>query len=511
MKETRSGLDPWKRGELPAPPDTRGLGLLAVIGPGAIVLGASIGSGEWLIGPATLIRHGMALLWVTLLAVFFQTILNTEVVRYTLYTGEPAFTGFMRTRPSSTFWACVYSALFFFQTGWPGWAGAAAGAVFFLAEGRAAGPGDAAAVHRIAAASFVACVAILVFGGRRIERTLEILNWVMVLFIFSALGLLCLRFASGRDWLGALLGFGGFDLRLGRFNPFPEGADWFLVSAFAAYSGCGGVINLTLSNWARDKGYGMGQVVGFIPTAVGGRKVRLAHTGTVFEPDATSLPRFGGWWRIVKYDQWGIFFCGALLGMALPGILYTSVIEPGRDIRGLAVATELSNAMAARGSAALPLLLALVSVWIMFKTQLDVVEGLVRAITDILWSGSKRLRTWGGGDVRVVYYSLLVAVVAWGLIALSLTQPIILLQLGANVAGIAMAISSIHILRVNTTLLPEPLRPARWRRVALVGMSVFYSFFIYLWLMGGVVPNPEKGFLFNIPRYVSAGATAAPR
>src|SRR5262245_36618800 len=112
--ESRSGLPPWNHGELPSPPSTEGMKLLAVVGPGAIALGAALGSGEWLIGPATFVKYGLTLLWVTLLGAFFQTVLNTEVVRYTLYTGEPAFTGFMRTRPSSRFWAWVYALLFFF-------------------------------------------------------------------------------------------------------------------------------------------------------------------------------------------------------------------------------------------------------------------------------------------------------------------------------------------------------------------------------------------------------------
>ena len=46
-----------------------------------------------------------------------------------LHTGapgvEPVFTGFMRTRPSSTFWAWVYALLYFLQVGWPAWAGTA--------------------------------------------------------------------------------------------------------------------------------------------------------------------------------------------------------------------------------------------------------------------------------------------------------------------------------------------------------------------------------------------------
>ena len=70
----------------------------------------------------------------------------------------------------------------------------------------------------------------------------------------------------------------------------------------------------------------------------------------------------------------------------------------------------------------------------------------------------------------------------WGVIALRLAQPIILLQLGANMAGIIFIIASLHLLYVNTTLLPRELRPPRWRRLALVGVALFYGSFVTLWL-----------------------------
>jgi len=480
-KESRSGLDPWAVDDLPAPPATRGMGLLAVIGPGAIILGVSIGSGEWLLGPAAFVRHGLSLLWVTGVAAFLQTVFNTELIRYTLYTGEPIFTGFMRTRPRSTFWAWTYAALSFLQVGWPGWAGAAAGAIFYVGWGRLATPEDAEAVYWIGVAAFAVCVLVLLFG-RRIERTLEILNWILVVAILGGLAALALAFAKGPAWGAAAAGFAGFDAVSGKFDFFPEGADWFLIGAFAAYSGAGGVINLMLSNWARDKGFGMGAKVGFIPAAVGGKKVSLGHTGRVFRPGPESLPVWRAWWRIVAIDQWGVFFTGALLGMALPAVLYVSFLPKGQDIRGLAVAAELASAMAARGGPALAFVVALMGAWVLFKTQLDILEGLTRAITDILWTGSRRIRAWRGGDVRVVYYSVLAAAVLFGLVALRQAQPIILLQLGANAAGIVFAVSAIHVLRVNTTLLPEELRPPLWRRVALVLMAAFYGFFVVLWI-----------------------------
>ena len=100
---------------------------------------------------------------------------------------------------------------------------------------------------------------------------------------------------------------------------------------------------------------------------------------------------------------------------------------------------------------------------------------MTRAITDILWTGSRRIRAWRGGDVRVLYYTVLMVIAVWGVIALRLAQPIVLLQLGANMAGIVFVVSSLHVLRVNTTLLPEAIRPPLWRRLALVGMSLFYG------------------------------------
>jgi hypothetical protein len=479
--EARSGLDPWRIGELPHAPRPRGLGWFSAIGPGVIVLGVSIGSGEFLLGPAAFVKYGLSLLWVVGVAALLQTLLNLELMRYTMATGEPILTGFMRTRPNSTFWAWFYAAFYFMQMGWPGWAGAAAGAVFFLFSKRLPGAAESGIVYAIGAGLFLLCGLILMVG-RRIERTLEYLNWIMIACIIGGLGVLALLFVPLSTWIAALAGFAGFDVRTGSFQFVPAGADYFLLGAFAAYAGGGGVANLTLSNWARDKGYGMSSSVGFIPAAVGGKKVALAHSGSTFEPNAESLERWRGWWRIVRVDQWGVFFAGAILGMALPALLYVTFVTAGSDIRGLGIAAALAQAVSTQKGALFGGAIAILGVWILFKAQLDILEGMTRAITDILWTGSARIRAWRGGDVRVVYYSVLAVISVWGIIALRLTQPIILLSLSANMAGIVFIISSLHLLYVNTRLLPVGLRPPLWRRLALVALSLFYGFFLALWL-----------------------------
>jgi hypothetical protein len=423
------------------------------------------------------VRHGLTLLWVTTVAVFFQTVFNTELMRYTLATGEPAFTGFMRTRPHSTVWAWFYAVLFFLQVGWPASAGVASGAIFYLFAGRMAGPADVASVYYIGVVTFLLCVALLLVG-RRVERTLELANWVLVTCTLAGFVVLALLFVPSSTWLAGIAGLAGFDPARGGFDLLPANADFFLIAAFVAYSGCGGMMNITLSNWARDKGYGMGQRVGYIPAAVGGERVHLAHTGFMFTPTPEALRRWRGWWRIVRADQWGVFFVGAIVGMMLPALLYVTYLPAGTNIQGLGISAALASSLGAREGAWLALTVAILGAWLLFKTQLDLTEALVRAITDMLWTGSRSVRSWRGGDVRAVYYTVLMVAAAWGIFALRLAQPIILLQIAGNVAGFVFVVATLHLLYINTRFLPQEIRPSRRRCAVLIAMSIFYGFFV---------------------------------
>ncbi|MCM3879370.1 MAG: Nramp family divalent metal transporter [Vicinamibacterales bacterium] len=472
-------MDPWIQAELPSPPTPRGVDWVKVVGPGVIVLGLSIGGGEFLLGPAAFVRFGLSLLWITLAAVFFQTVFNTELMRYTVATGEPVLTGFMRTRPGSTFWAWFYAGLYFLQTGWPYSAGLSAGAIFFLFTKRLAAAGDTATIYNIGAGTFLVCI-LLLLAGRRIERTLELLNWVMVVCILGSFFALAVAFVPLATWFSAGVGLVGFDTSRGGFNFVPKNADFLLLAALAGYSGAGGMVNITLSNWARDKGYGMGERVGYIPAAVGGQKVKLAHTGFIFTPDADSMRRWNGWWRIVRADQWGVFFTGALLGMVLPAVLYVTLLPNGTNIQGLGISAALASGIVTKSGPLLGGVVAVLGAWILFKTQLDIVEGMVRCLTDILWTSSSQVRAWSRGEVRMVYYAVLGIVCVWGMVALRLAQPIILLVLAANVASAVFTIAALHLLYVNTRLLPRALHPPLWRRVALVAMACFYGFFAVL-------------------------------
>jgi len=163
----------WGRADLSAPPAFTFKNVLSVIGPGTIALSMSIGSGEWLMGPAAIVQFAApALLWITTIAVFTQLIFNQECARYVMYTGETVYSGFMRTSPGPRFWGWFYAIIGGLQQGWPGWAAASAATIFAAVAGHIPGAADKGAMLAWGYVSFAACVLVLSFGGI-VERGLE--------------------------------------------------------------------------------------------------------------------------------------------------------------------------------------------------------------------------------------------------------------------------------------------------------------------------------------------------
>ena len=139
----------------------------------------------------------------------------------------------------------------------------------------------------------------------------------------------------------------------------------------------------------------------------------------------------------------------------------------------------------------LPLwLLALVTgLWIFFSTQLGIVEGFARSVTDILWAGGAARRT--GGAARL-YYSVLGVFTLAGCAAMTVGDPLTLILIGANVAAFNLAVLAFHTLWMNRTLLPRELRPSLWREVAVAFCGLFFLALVVSML---VRPSPVISIL----------------
>jgi hypothetical protein len=462
-------LPPWDVADLTAPPPFTFRNVLKVIGPGAIMAATSIGGGEWLVGPAAAVKYSTAIFLIATIAILLQIVFNLEAIRYTLYTGEPIYGGIMRLRPGARFWAAFYALLGFFQLGWPALAGSAAATLLGAWMGRMPGAPDQATQAWIASGLIVAVVLILSFGGT-IERMLEYFAWTMLAVVFLFLIAVNVAFVPPGHWWQTFVGF--FSLA-GLQHPI----DWGLIGALAATAGSGGIGNLTVTNWVRDKGFGMGSKVGAIPSAVGGHAIQLSHVGTVFPATDVNLARWREWWRYVHTDQlwvWGLF---CFLGMYLNVNLATAIIPHGTDMQGLAAGAYQADYLSKIWPGFWFLTL-FNGFWILFKTQLGNTDILVRTITDATWMSSARARGSKRG-IRALYYGILVVFSIWGLFVIRSASPFQLFKILANMAGIVLAIAGVQIFLVNRRFLPRAVRPALWRELGLLACSAFYAFFAF--------------------------------
>jgi len=291
---------------------------------------------------------------------------------------------------------------------------------------------------------------VLLLSGRSVEKVLERFSWVMVVFIFSFLLIVNLLFVPAADWAETLQGFG-------RVGYWPDKMDLLLLSVFAATAGSGGFGNLVISNWFRDKGFGMGGRVGGIGGVLAsGEKLRLASIGQVFPVTPGNLRRWGVWWNYALIDQAFLWGGGCLVGMFLNVNLATKIIPSGEELSGYAAGAYQAHYMAEQlwwGFWALALLNGF---WILFSTHLANTDCLSRTVCDLLWTGFPRVQRW---DASRLYAVLLVVFTLWGFLAV-------------NFGDIRRLF---EILRVNTRFLPREIRPPRWRQLGLVLCSLFYG------------------------------------
>lgn len=199
----------WDAAGLPDAPRFTIKKWAGMLGPGLILGGAAIGGGEWLVGPEVTAKYGGALLWLATLSIIGQVIYNLEISRYTLYCGEPIFTGKFRSKPGSRFWMPVYMALDLGSV-FPYLALTAAIPLFAALAGIVPDPEDPTKMQTflgielshyfwlraMGVGIFITALVPLIFGG----KILVALKWVMGLKIILVLGFLLVLAIGWSSW-----------------------------------------------------------------------------------------------------------------------------------------------------------------------------------------------------------------------------------------------------------------------------------------------------------------------
>jgi hypothetical protein len=628
-------LPAWEVGTLEPPPHFSARNWTALIGPGILLAGSSVGAGEWLFGPAVSAQFGGTFLWLATISIVTQVFYNLEVMRYTLYCGEPVFVGFFRLIPGPKFWTAVYLVLCVAHI-WPFMAANAAVPLTAALLGHLPGNGTVSIVFWTISESnlvkllgyviFLLAFLPLIFGGK-IYNVLERMMAVKLVIVLGFLVSVAIFLISPRNAWEVFAGFfrfgqvalraetviagPHFDVRMhegsaeyvikgtyegntpvvtklgivdedrqrtnwfdvnrplpaniagaeerllasvgplvkpGRFlvetnrngksfrisgeitaqgewsaehvvtqagssRPVDQPPadltgrdaemvaelvrnqgfqraglvgywrkhgglpplDWPLLAALSAIAGAGMLSNALFSNYARDKGWGMGAQTGAIPSAIGGHRIALSHVGKVFIVDEAALARWRGWFRHIVRDQ-AIWMTCSFIGMALPCMMSLEFIR-NAPVSENRVAALTADGLASRFPAyatfwwATTLFIGFI---VLAPNAVFAGDLIARLWTDLIWIGSAKVKNRPGHSVMRVYYGILAIYCVWGLVALTIMNPLQIAIIGPVLGNVALGFSAFHTLAVNRRLLPEALRPNLFMQLGLVACGVFF-------------------------------------
>jgi hypothetical protein len=628
-------LPPWEVGTLEPAPVPSWRKWTTLLGPGILLAGSSVGAGEWLFGPAVTAQFGGTFLWLATISIVTQAFYNLEVMRYTLYCGEPIFVGFFRLVPGPKFWTAIYLVLCIAHI-WPFMAANAAVPLTAAILGHLPGNEtvsplgftmtEAYLVKLLGYVIFFLAFLPLIFGGKIynvLERMMTFKLVVVLGFLVSVtfflisphnawevftgffrFGQVALRaetviagqhfdvqervgsqlyvikgtfekekpvvtklgaidearhsnqwfdvdhplppqvasdeqrllarietlakpghfmvvdrlgdrtlqvtgeITSQGDWFAqhavieqldkpaenrtldqltgrdaevtaSLVRNQGF-VRTGFVNYWREHGglpplDWPLLAALSAIAGAGMLTNALFSNYARDKGWGMGAQTGAIPSAIGGHRIALSHVGKVFRVNDQSLVEWRGWFRHIMRDQ-VIWMTCSFVGMALPCMMSLQFIR-NAPVSENRVAALTADGLASRFPAYAGfwwVSTLFIGFLVLAPNAVFAGDLIARLWTDLIWIGSAKVKNKPSHSVIRIYYGILAIYCVWGFIALTFMSPLKIAIIGTVLGNVALGFSAFHTLIVNRRLLPVELRPNWFMQLGMIVCGIFF-------------------------------------
>jgi hypothetical protein len=491
--------------DLPTPEEAfsyRGFGIeekiLSLLGPGVIGLGISIGVGEWVLAPqvmAVLADPGnltpppaVGILWVVMVvSVILQVFYNVELGRYTLATGESPLMGFGRAWPGYGVWTVVALMCLYLAFILGSWTVGAGQSLYVLAVGRPLTAGDLGAARQVGIGLLAAAFGLLLVG-RKIERTMELIQGAFLPYILIGLALVTVVIVPGAHWSSRLeliqRHWSQAFSSVVRDGTLPAGVDMATLGGVAGFAALASGLNFMFISYYRDKGYGMGYRTGFLSGLVGGEGGTLRASGCTFPENEANAALWKRWFRYLLVDQWGVYFIGCLMGIVLPSILGGYLVESGAAAApsGLGAVSFIAMGLGARFGQLLAGWALLIGFVILFTTQIAVLELLTRNLTEGLYM-VRGVRVLTDNDARKIYYPamLVIILVISVIINVSNLVPASLANLSSNLSTLAALIFPLILLYLNSRL-PRPARIGWWSRVALLANAAFFGLMFILWV-----------------------------
>ena len=443
-----AGIGKVEERELPpAPP------LGKMIGPGVILVGVGIASGEYILYPYIASQVGLAFLWAAVVGLLTQFFINMEVERYTLATGETAITGFQRLwKPLGL--VMVVCALL--PNIWPAWATSASTATLFLFGG------EEESARWIAIPAMLA-IGIALSASPVVYQTIEKTEFVKVGLVLVFLVVALAAAVTGEA-------YGELDQVATKVGTFPGELDFAVLLGALAFAGAGGTNNLVVSNWIRDKGYGMGKYAPRIVSPISGEEEAApSGQGYVFRPDHRNMARWRDWWRKANIEQLVTFvLIGGVTIIVFSLVARATVFGQSFEEANFDFIKAEGESLKDTVGPWFGTLFWLIGAIALFAAALGIIDYVSRLVADVLIVGYfQDSERWTESKL---YFLVVWGIIGFGVVILlaGFDQPLTLVVLAACLSGIVMFIYSGLLIAINRKFMPAPLKIRGYRLGALV-------------------------------------------
>jgi len=456
-------------GELPPPPSLRGVG---VFGATAIFTALAIGAGELMFWPSLVLTAGAGILWIALIIVLVQWVINIEVARFSLATGLAMGEGAARASKTIGILLLLGAIVPWI---WPGWV---------RSGGQLLAGLTGFSEKSISLVSLATC-ALLLSLPALVYPIAEKLQSIMLAMILVGVAVL-FGYVAAVD--------GGFSTFLSEFATLKgvsQAADTFAHSSSSGYyallggvvfAGAGGILNLGYGLLLAEKGAGMGAHQARLRGLTRFSSQTSLRTDLRMEETSSNRDRWHRWIKLARSEHFILFFggnCASIIFISMIFYMLYAGSPAGAD--GITLLVNTFDLLNARYGTWSGILFGVVGFLVFFTSALGILHVTSRIAAGIA-------ATLFGGITNRWFH-----VFVWGqaltgatLILVDPRQPFWLLVTSAVLNTLVMAIYAFAILWLNRRVLPEFARAPRWIELVVATAGLGFGL-LFLWTIGVIM------------------------
>ncbi len=328
-------------------------------------------------------------------------------------------------------------------------------------------------------------------ASKIVYNSLERFEIVLVLGFFPMLAVALLVVGVVPEHLWAL-GRGAVSLGAAP-KELLTGSQFPTLLLAVAYAGSGGTLLLVQSLWLRDKGFGMATYQGRI-AGIRGTNEDVSATGYVFDPDAEprGLRRYLEWMRVARTELLVTFVLLIIVSIIVSVVITTLVVASTIGTDNPELAGNLSETvalqgavLAERGGTWLQVVFLLGGAFVLFSTQLGIVDTVTRIAGTIFYEGyGRRTGFWSLKRsflfflTAFVVASMAIIVASWiGGEGLRALQPDFLVLIAGPFTIGSMYFFAMVVGVMSAQRLPRIMGPGLWNRLGLLWAAILWGWF----------------------------------